>query len=439
VIGALTTAGERTRVPPVTRLVSNAVAPRSFDGPTAFPGNRAMQRELLSRIRPKLSAPHDHSEQEADRVADAVLASSPVADGTPVTRRRTDEVLHRCSGGCGPTPCDHRDEQEASVIQPLQAPGAAVPTQVPRDMVPMGGRPLAGEVRSFFEPRFGTDFSAVRVHTGPDAARAASSIDALAYTVGSNIVFGTNRYAPTSEPGKWILAHELTHVMQQDGNHDASPHTNPSHLRVNRLVRTANVTWPAAVTPGVANPNPHGSDRRASTLLTSAIDRIIRARAARPANAADPDVIAVGNALRTAFRLNPTSDDTWNLGAPQVRLPVIQRRLEIARTYIDSVVFTVDCVAAGGAHVIPGCAAGACTPGTEAFTCHGNARDIVLCPLFWARSLNQRGRIWIHEFFHVNFGFINDWGQPDRQNAHCYAQFVALLNGFNSPAGYRCH
>jgi hypothetical protein len=78
-------------------------------------------------------------------------------------------------------------------------------------------------VRSFFEPRFGSDFGAVRVHTGPDAADAAASIHALAYTVGSDIVFGTGRYAPESESGKRLLAHELTHVAQQSAGRGRMP------------------------------------------------------------------------------------------------------------------------------------------------------------------------------------------------------------------------
>jgi hypothetical protein len=156
----------------------------------------------------------------------------------------------------------------------------------------------------------------------------------------------------------------------------------------------------------------------------------------RAVNPADPDVVAVGNALHTAFLLDPANDDTWTLGPPNVRLPVIQRRLEAAKSYIDSVVFTINCFPVGG----PGAmACGTCDPGDEAFTCAGNVTDIALCPPFWASSLNQRGRILAHEVFHITFGFIEDWGNPYVHNAHCYAQFVALLNGFNSPAGFRCH
>jgi hypothetical protein len=71
--------------------------------------------------------------------------------------------------------------------------------------------------RKFFEPRFGHDFSNVKLHTDPDAAESAQSINALAYTSGNNIVFNTGQYSPGSESGKKLMAHELTHVVQQGG------------------------------------------------------------------------------------------------------------------------------------------------------------------------------------------------------------------------------
>jgi hypothetical protein len=79
-----------------------------------------------------------------------------------------------------------------------------------------GGTPLPGASRAYFEPRFGHDFSRVRVHTGSEAAAGARAVRARAYTVGSHIVFGSGEYAPDSMSGKRLLAHELTHVVQQN-------------------------------------------------------------------------------------------------------------------------------------------------------------------------------------------------------------------------------
>lgn len=84
-----------------------------------------------------------------------------------------------------------------------------------------GGRPLDAEIRGFFEPRFGLDLGGVRVHTGARAARSAASIDAHAYTLGSDIVFGEGRFEPHTSSGRRLLAHELSHVAQQRAGGEA--------------------------------------------------------------------------------------------------------------------------------------------------------------------------------------------------------------------------
>ena len=78
------------------------------------------------------------------------------------------------------------------------------------------GSPLSHSAKSFFEPRFGYDFSSVKVHNDSDSAASAQSINALAYTTGNNIVFNQHQYSPETERGKQLLAHELTHVVQQN-------------------------------------------------------------------------------------------------------------------------------------------------------------------------------------------------------------------------------
>jgi uncharacterized protein DUF4157 len=80
------------------------------------------------------------------------------------------------------------------------------------------GQPLPESARSFFEPRFGQDFSNVRIHANNEAAQSAQSINALAYTSGNNIVFNNGQFSPESDNGKQLLAHELTHVIQQGNN-----------------------------------------------------------------------------------------------------------------------------------------------------------------------------------------------------------------------------
>jgi hypothetical protein len=78
-----------------------------------------------------------------------------------------------------------------------------------------GGQTLGNELQNYYEPRFGYDFSAVRIHNNAAAAESAESINALAYTSGNNIVFNNGEYAPGTQSGKKLLGHELTHVVQQ--------------------------------------------------------------------------------------------------------------------------------------------------------------------------------------------------------------------------------
>lgn len=86
---------------------------------------------------------------------------------------------------------------------------------VVHDVLSSPGQPLDTATRAFMEPRFGHDFSGVRVHTDAEAAESVRSVNALAYTVGKDIAFGMGQYAPNTSAGRWMLAHELTHVIQQ--------------------------------------------------------------------------------------------------------------------------------------------------------------------------------------------------------------------------------
>lgn len=91
-----------------------------------------------------------------------------------------------------------------------------------------GGQPLAAELRDFYEPRLGYNFSKVKIHNDTSAAQSAQSINALAYTHGNNIVFNSGQYAPHSKEGKRLLGHELAHVVQQTGMIQRQPVNMPA-------------------------------------------------------------------------------------------------------------------------------------------------------------------------------------------------------------------
>jgi hypothetical protein len=113
---------------------------------------------------------------------------------------------------------EEREEETIQTKMNTGQPSKALP-QFERSFQSMrgGGQPLDQNARAYFEPRFGIDFSNVRIHTNNEASETARSINARAYTVGNNIVFKNGNYVPESEAGKKLLAHELAHVIQQKG------------------------------------------------------------------------------------------------------------------------------------------------------------------------------------------------------------------------------
>ncbi|MFL6672247.1 MAG: DUF4157 domain-containing protein [Massilia sp.] len=147
-----------------------------------------LQRKLA------LGAADSPLEAEADRVAAQVLAAPAPGRGSPAP---APVQVQRA----GADPARGVDSVPASVGQALGEAGQALEPALEQDM---------GQ-------RFGHDFSRVRVHTGGAAQRSARDINAHAYTVGHDIVFGAGRYAPATGQGRQLLAHELTHVLQQAG------------------------------------------------------------------------------------------------------------------------------------------------------------------------------------------------------------------------------
>lgn len=155
----------------------------------------------------KVNEPSDKFEQEADRVADQML----LMPESVVQRKCT-----QCTSG-GP-PCPKCSEEEKFKLQRKPESSATSDSSVPDNFISsLGlGQPLDKATRDYFEPRFGYDFSHVRVHSDAKASETAQAVNALAYTTGRDVVFGSGRYSPETREGRRLLAHELTHVVQQD-------------------------------------------------------------------------------------------------------------------------------------------------------------------------------------------------------------------------------
>lgn len=202
-------------------------------------GNQAVGRLLQSgALQPKLKIgqPNDIYEQEADRVADAVMRM-------PLKTResKSTEPLIQSKAGCSYANGSLAREEHIleRKIMPHMVRGSDVDSGQSLDVtlstesairsLPGKGQRLSRSERSFFEPRFGVDFSGVRLHSGTRAGELADALHAKAFTVGSDIVIGKDQYFPGTSEGRRLIGHELTHVMQQKSGHP-QPYIQPDRL-----------------------------------------------------------------------------------------------------------------------------------------------------------------------------------------------------------------
>jgi hypothetical protein len=186
-------------------------------------GAFAFHRVPLGAPQPKLTvnAPGDVYEQEADRIAAQVLRMSDEEVQTTRVAGGIQRMCAECAAEEEERMSTGAAEEEEEPIQAKEEPGA-IPevtpeTQAAIDAMRGGGAPLDQQTRAFMEPRFGHNFSQVRIHADARAATVARSLDALAFTVGNDIAFASGQYQPGSDEGRALLAHELTHTIQQTG------------------------------------------------------------------------------------------------------------------------------------------------------------------------------------------------------------------------------
>jgi hypothetical protein len=180
-----------------------------------FPPDRASQSQpslpppaapLPGTIQAKLAvgSANDPLEHEADRVADQVMRMF-----DPRLRAgAAPQAVNRKCAAC--------EDEEQGLLQTKPARVTASEAHpIVGDVLRSAGQPMDRATHAFFEPRFRFDFRNVRIHADSQAARSASAMGALAYTVGRDVVFAASRYAPHTEAGRSLLAHELAHVVQQ--------------------------------------------------------------------------------------------------------------------------------------------------------------------------------------------------------------------------------
>jgi hypothetical protein len=254
--------GHRERESPA--FPDSTRSPRSIDGASDALGNQAMLRMDARRtpfgLRPSrvgvlqrkcacdskldgasdsrlaIGPPDDAFEQEADRVAERVMRTP----DAPTNADRGRTLQRKCAA------CEEEDKAKLRPKRQPSADSAASAPPVVHEVLRSPGQPLDAQTRAFMEPRFGRDFTAVRAHTDGKAAESARAVQALAYTVGTDVVFAHQQYAPATPSGKRLLAHELAHVVQQEGPAGTAPVFDLSAANAPmRLRRTVTVT-PAA-------------------------------------------------------------------------------------------------------------------------------------------------------------------------------------------------
>jgi hypothetical protein len=290
------------------------------------------------------------------------------------------------------------------------------------------GQPLGASTRAYFEPRFGRDLSAVRLHTDTEAAGSAAAIEARAYTVGQNIFFGSSQYAPDTGDGRKLLAHELTHVAQQGDT--GSP-------VASRISRSASVTCTTGTHGAPADPT-------ATIDAAELIAGVAMVAADADLSMLKLDIILPGLGAGGGYTMPATQrltdyQNSWGLPTRVSGTTKFKDRLgggtfssqaEALYNEIDGLqtrftrlsnrllgAFNYRCI--GGPTTIGSCT-GHCT-GRAATTCF-NTNLMMLCPRFWTLSLDNQAFLLIHEAAHRVFGIDH---ARNFRHADCYAAYTA--------------
>jgi hypothetical protein len=175
-------------------------------------------------------------EREADRVAEQVMrmTSSPEESYIPIKTLNDIEINRKCKS------CEEEEELENIKIDRkennVSGDDAVVSNNVTEDIINVVGEegsPIDLTTREFMEKRFGCDFDEVRIHINKNASRSAKLLNALAYTVGNEIVFEEGHYSPFTNYGRKLLAHELTHVIQQKSRSVYNDNRSEASLQIN--------------------------------------------------------------------------------------------------------------------------------------------------------------------------------------------------------------
>jgi hypothetical protein len=238
--------------------------PKSRD---AFFGSKEKKQSTFFQPKRAVGLVDDVYEREADTVAERVTRSE---HATPALQQKSMPIVQRQCAAC-------HEEEKVQRKEGRDGEGAADGSFENYVSGLSGtGQPLPNDVRNYYEPRFGYDFSQVKIHRDTVAAKSAQSINARAYTTGNNIVFNSGQYAPHTGEGRRLLGHELTHVVQQKKMGDTVQRDTTTEVTVANTPGACSLDQHHAIVPAV---------QTASGWLMTAIrglDGFIRNPAAQP-------------------------------------------------------------------------------------------------------------------------------------------------------------
>jgi len=376
-------------------------------------------------IQPKLAVndPGDAYEQEADAVADRIMTMTE----TFIQPKLISGIQRKCS---------HCEEEENKMQRKeMNAEETSAEKELTNYVNNLGntGHTLPDEVRNYYEPRFGYDFSNVKLHTDSVAAKSAQSINAFAYTSGNNIVFNNGQYSPGTDSGKKLLTHELTHVVQQNDS------VQPKKIQraLGRFTRcTANVhnapADPLAIIQQMNDKAELMSLGTSHLLFSESL--FIQSPTFGPSTTFNfyrrrfGDPVASGTRFKNRF--NDTLHNTLLL-AQASELQFLSVRLQNISRFLGR---NLHFKCTGTSHTTIGNCSHHCEAGNAMATCaagHGNT--VAVCPDFWTfGSVDQQAIGLIHEVLHM----VHQLGDIDtapyaqsararRREPECYASLVA--------------
>jgi Domain of unknown function (DUF4157) len=399
-----------------------------------------------------------------------------------VLQRKCDCGQHTGSGEC--EECKKKKDKSSGdpllLRSSLNRSSANTVPPIVHGVLRSAGQPLDASTRAFFEPRFGQDFSRVRVHADPLAAESASAVNASAYAYGNHIVFGKNQFSPGTALGRSVLAHELVHVAQAGST---APFGGPQRVsspndaseseaeaiagRVNTSAPPESLWNPAGpaervngtlsrlVGPSTTHcvPNKKGVPADPLNTLTAAD---ARAKGLAEAAAILFGVAAAGVVMGiTSGTVNQVYQNRFGLPpkkgtgflnrltgkVAKTQNDAMQEELQGISDRFDSIdknfgrILTYRCI--DGAVDMDGCKTH-CS-GRDASACSG-ASTFFLCPTYWGLSQASLSTLLIHESFHM-LGHPGHGGKGVGKNlrhAECYASAVSDIFNLNSAGTPAC-